>query len=689
MHPTTTDFKKKKFGVPPSGGLLRQPPEGGTPNHRRLAAIIAAIFCLLILNQAGKGDDDDGDFEFSGVIQALPSVSGFIGEWTVSGRKVRVSASTEIELENNALIIIGANVKVEGRLQTNGSVVAKKIEVKQGSGGGSNSNFSGNVEELPATAGRLGDWRIAGVIVHVASTTLIKQENGTVAVGVRVQVEGSRRADSSVDAFKIEVESETGANGQGEFRGTIESLPSAAGRIGQWSVSGRKVNVTASARIKPDNATVAIGFVVQVKGVFRQDGSIDATEIEVKSNGGGGSFIEFGGVVETLPGTAGQIGAWMVSGRRVNVAATTKIEQESGPVAIGSTVEVKGALLPDGSVNAVKVEIENDADPNKFFGKIEALPSALNLIGDWRVGGRTVRVNASTRIERKYGLVAVGAFVEVRGAPQSDGSINATKIEVKQGSAGGAYMNFNPVSTVSAASYQEDNAPESIVAAFGANMSSTTAVATTLPLPLSLGDVSVVVDGKQSRLFFVSPNQLNYQVPSDTPSGLANVVVINRGQAILQGTALVSSVALSLFTADASGMGAPAGLLLRVRANGQQVYESLARFDASQNRIVPAPIARRAGEQLFLILFGTGLKLAANTDGNSGNGAAENVQISIGGVNAQALFAGTAPGFVGLDQLNVRIPDNAPANPNTAVVVRARDLANNLKQANIVTISLQ
>ncbi|MGH9940293.1 MAG: hypothetical protein ACREAM_28970, partial [Blastocatellia bacterium] len=181
---------------------------------------------------------------------------------------------------------------------------------------------------------------------------------------------------------------------------------------------------------------------------------------------------------------------------------------------------------------------------------------------------------------------------------------------------------------------------------------------------------------------------LNYLVPSDTPSGLANVVVTNKGQAILQGTILVSSVALSLFTADASGTGAPAGLLLRVRANGQQVFESLARFDA-QNRIVPAPIARRAGEQLFLILFGTGLKLAANTDGNSGNGAAENVQVSVGGVNAQVIFAGTAPGFVGLEQLNVRIPDNAPANPNTPVVVRARDLTNNLKQANTVTISLQ
>jgi uncharacterized protein (TIGR03437 family) len=337
----------------------------------------------------------------------------------------------------------------------------------------------------------------------------------------------------------------------------------------------------------------------------------------------------------------------------------------------------------------MKIEVENVADPGKIFGKIEALPSALNLVGDWVVGGRTIRVTAGTRIERQYGVVVVGAFVEIRGAMQPDGSIVATKIEVKQGSAGGAYMNYNPVTTVSAASYQEDNAPESIVTAFGDNMSSTTAFATSQPLPLSLGDVSVIVDGKQSRLFFVSPNQINYQVPSDTPTGLANVVVMTRGQVVLQGTILVSSVALSLFTADASGLGPPAGLLLRVRANGQQVYESLARFDASRIRVVPEPIARRAGEQLFLILYGSGLRCSVDTDSNPGNGVAENVQAVIGGVNAQTVFAGVAPGFAGLEQLNIRIPDNAPANPNTEVVVRALDLLNNLKQANTLTISLQ
>ena len=184
---------------------------------RGLAVIIAALFCLPLLNQPSEGGDSD--FEFSGTIQALPGASGFIGDWTVSGRTVHVSASTMIERENNVQIIVGAGVKVEGFLQTDGSVNAKEITVKQGFGGGSNFSFTGNVEELPNTTGRIGDWKVTGTIVHVSATTFIEQDNAPVAVGVVVQVEGARRADGSVGADKIEVKSEPGGgNGSYEQR---------------------------------------------------------------------------------------------------------------------------------------------------------------------------------------------------------------------------------------------------------------------------------------------------------------------------------------------------------------------------------------------------------------------------------------------------------------------------------------
>src|SRR5262249_12002299 len=155
-----------------------------------------------------------------------------------SGRTVHVSAATEIE-HDNGQVVVGATVEVEGSLQTDGSVKANQIEVKQAAGAGSNFSFTGTVEDLPNTMGRIGDWKVSGMVVHVTAMTMIKQEDTPLAVGVKVEVEGAKRADGSVDAFKIEVDDDMDGNGGIDFKGVIESLPSTMGRIGEWSVSGR------------------------------------------------------------------------------------------------------------------------------------------------------------------------------------------------------------------------------------------------------------------------------------------------------------------------------------------------------------------------------------------------------------------------------------------------------------------
>ncbi|MGQ9751428.1 MAG: DUF5666 domain-containing protein [Thermoanaerobaculaceae bacterium] len=62
----------------------------------------------------------------------------------------------------------------------------------------------GAVESLPE-AGLVGDWTVAGVVVHVFETTQIKHEHGTIAIGSWVKVEGAFRLDSSFDASEIEL----------------------------------------------------------------------------------------------------------------------------------------------------------------------------------------------------------------------------------------------------------------------------------------------------------------------------------------------------------------------------------------------------------------------------------------------------------------------------------------------------
>ena len=254
-------------------------------------------------------------------------------------------------------------------------------------------------------------------------------------------------------------------DGNYKFYGTVVSFPS--NLVGDWVVNDgtvdRIVRVASSTRIEQEHGPIAQGVCVEVKGWLQPDNSINATKIETKEaykcsgSGGGGSsrYIEFYGTVDSLPNTPGWIGAWTVSGRTVHVTATTRIEQEHGPVAQGVCVEVKGLLQSDGAVNATKIETKEpwkcpsggggSSGYTEFYGTVESLP-ANGLMGDWTVSGRTVHVDATTRIEQEHGPVAVGAYVEVKGWLQADGSVNATKIEVKMpardGGGGSNYIKF-------------------------------------------------------------------------------------------------------------------------------------------------------------------------------------------------------------------------------------------------------
>ena len=670
--------------------------EQRTSASRRLlvwaAMLMMGWLALSIIGMAGVGLADDDEAKVYGTISRLPATQGWIGDWIVGGKTIRVTGATRIEQRSGAPAV-GVYVEVEGREQNDGVIAAAKIETKLGSGGGSQTEFEGNIETLPNTAGQIGTWVVAGRRVRVATTTFIKQENAPIAVGVRVSVKGALQSDGTTLAIEIEVRSRSASN---ELKGTIESLPSTPNRIGDWKVSGRTVRVTAATKIDQEDGPAAVGAFVEVKGATQADGALLASEIEVEKDdeneGGRANYVKFYGTIEALPAGGAVVGQWTVSGRKVNVTATTKIEPRSIAPALGRIVEVAGSVDAAGLVTAVKIELKEAATAGQveLFGKIEALPSTTGWIGDWKVAGRTVKVSATTRIKREYAPVAVGAFVEVKGLPQSDGSLQAIRIEVKQGTSTGGYLGLTtPLASVSAASYGAENAANSIIASFGSNLATGVAGATTQPLPTTLGGATVLVDGVPAGLFFVSPGQINYALPAGVAAGTATVTVMRNAQVASQGLVDIATVSPSLFTADASGTGAPAGVLLRVKANGQQSYESLVRFDAAMNRLVPATIRRSGDDRLFLILFGTGFRNAPNADGNAGNGVAESAEVTIGTAAAPVLYAAPAPGFSGLDQINIEIPSFAPAGQNLRVVLKVRDGAGNQIQANPVLISLE
>jgi uncharacterized protein (TIGR03437 family) len=211
------------------------------------------------------------------------------------------------------------------------------------------------------------------------------------------------------------------------------------------------------------------------------------------------------------------------------------------------------------------------------------------------------------------------------------------------------------VTSISAANFVAGGtlAPESIAAAFGVNLAAETQAAASLPLPTEIAGVSVKVRDRTGAerlapLFFVSALQINYQVPPGTVSGLATVTVTSGGGFVAAGLVEIAEVAPGLFSTDTGGQSVAAAMALRFKADGSQQYEPVARLDSAQNRFVAEPIdLGPATDQVFLVLFGTGIKLRS---------ALSAVSSTVGGVSTEALFAGAAPEFPGLDQVNLRLP---------------------------------
>jgi len=636
---------------------------------------------------------------FRGRIESLPDNNRLIGSWKVSGREVVVTADTKLR-EEGARFAVGVLVEVKGIL-SNGVVKALIIIAHCDPPSPGYIKFIGVVRGLPGNNTLIGDWQVGGRVVHVFAETEIDQEKGRVRIGALVEVEGRLLRDRTVNAKRIEVKADQGETAHYiRFYGPIQSLPS-NDLTGTWRVGGRAVHVHHRTRIIREHGRVEVGAFIEVEGNQRNDGSIDAYRIEVERDAnapdGAIGYINFYGVIHSLPDDPNFIGPWRVSDKKVVVTDMTKIDQSRAKVEVNAFIEVYGYLMNDDSVTAIKIKVKpvtpatDPARPRsyiEFIGTVESLPENGNLVGEWVVDGRTVNVYRRTRVHRGHAQVKVGATVEIIGAELPNDEIDAREIEVEFGPEGSTFVEYAPLTSVNAGSYQLTNSSSSIIASFGDNLAATTEVASSLPLPTTLGGASVLVDGRPAGLFFVSPNQINYQVPDDLQPGTAMVTVQRDGVTVAQGELEVGSVAPSLFTADASGQGSPAGLLLRVRADGRQSFEPLARFDASTNRLVPVSISRGAGERLYLVLYGTGLRNSEDGDGNDANGIAEHVQAFVGETRASVIYAGAAPGFAGLDQINIELPEGA-VGASLDLLIRIDDGEGDIMRANTVRISIQ
>ncbi len=156
---------------------------------------------------------------------------------------------------------------------------------------------------------------------------------------------------------------------------------------------------------------------------------------------------------------------------------------------------------------------------------------------------------------------------------------------------------------------------------------------------------------------------------------MAGLTITNGNGLVSYGVMQIDAVAPGLFSANADGHGVAAAVVFRRKANAMERFEPVARFDPAQGRFVAVPIdLGPETDQVFLILYGTGFR---------NRSALSAVTTTIGGINCETLYAAAAPGFVGLDQANIRLSRSLIGRGEVDVALTVDGKRANLVRVNI------
>jgi uncharacterized protein (TIGR03437 family) len=190
------------------------------------------------------------------------------------------------------------------------------------------------------------------------------------------------------------------------------------------------------------------------------------------------------------------------------------------------------------------------------------------------------------------------------------------------------------------ASFLHVYAPGMVLSVFGTNLANSTQTAYALPLPPTMAGVSATVNGIAAPLYYVSPGQLNIQIPYETAIGTALLAVGNNGQ-----------VATYSFPVSASAPG---------------IYLQ------SGNAITPNASGSR-GQIYTLFITGAGEVSPPVSTGAGPSGAQVPVpllavSVTVGGIAAHLDYVGLPSWSVGTLQVNFQVPPNAPLDVQPVVV---------------------
>ncbi len=268
---------------------------------------------------------------------------------------------------------------------------------------------------------------VLGVRVELGSHTAfsgrgrvgLARSAADLSVGMTAQVRLTATKAGALEASQVRVMSSRGRSARTvdvrtdepgedqEIRGTVLAVSDSA-----WTIDDRTFQVGAATVFL---GNPGLGDFVEVR--FHLDGGNSVAD-RIQKEDAANDELEFRGIVEAIGD-----GAWTISGRVVNVNASTIVR---GDPRVGDLVEVRADRAPDGTLTATDIHSEDAADADderEFRGAVESIGAS-----SWTVGGRVVLVNAQTAI---FGSPQVGDLVEVRADRAADGTLTATRIKTE------------------------------------------------------------------------------------------------------------------------------------------------------------------------------------------------------------------------------------------------------------------
>jgi len=293
-----------------------------------------------------------------------------------------------------------------------------------------------------------------------------------------------------------------------------------------------------------------------------------------------------------------------------------------------------------GVINAVVAALDSTGSSLLFSSYLGgAGGSSASTVGD---SGNAIVMSCTS------GLVVVGATSST-DFPTTTGTVTPTSpgtgsnAFVAKLSAGGT-----PVVALGGVLNSASNgvgpvAPGSLVTIYGSGLAQSTQTAPSTPWGISLGGASVAVNGAGAPLYYASPSQINIQLPYETSRGVANVTVTS---------ACGASQAVSFQVAQAAPY-------IFQRADGTAVAQNQDHSINAQGN------GAKVNSVVTVYLTGIGpLDNPVATGAAAPNSPLSRttlpVHVTIGNFDTTVQFLGLTPGFVGLAQANLFVPNLSP-----------------------------